>query len=201
MSDKPILFSAPMIRAILEGRKTQTRRIIKPQPELCHGCQSCEFRCDHFAAPVKQQWQKGDILWVRETWREALSETHECYAYRADNSYQCGKRSPHNCNAIWKPSIFMPKKACRLWLEVTGVRIEQLQGIGEEDAIAEGIEQLSSGYWAGGQHKTKDTPKHLPTPIEGFKDLWQSINGTDSWDLNPWCWVVEFKRVDANARA
>ena len=115
--EKPILFSSPMVRAILDAKKTQTRRIINPQPALCNGCQSCEFRCNHFLISPKPIWTAGDTLWVRETW--AQTNTQE-YIYAAD--YQSQQKM--GLVGPWKPSIHMPRVASRLTLEVVEVRIE-----------------------------------------------------------------------------
>jgi hypothetical protein len=202
LKEHPILFSGAMVRAILDGRKTQTRRIIKPQPEVCHGCQSCEFQGNHFASPIKQRWQKGDRLWVRETWREAVSDDCDCYAYKADLSYKCNPPCPElesklAINGGWKPSIFMPKDACRLRLEITDIRVEQLQSISEEDAIAEGIQSWKDGNFDRTVYKNyrKNEGEWLFLPYASFQSLWESINGVNSWNNNPWVWVIEFKQI------
>lgn len=179
--EKPILFSTEMVRAILEGRKSQTRRVIKPQPDgeikanipyEFYGTKTERIFTDTkaYLAPCSV----GDILWVRETWAK-----DDTYYYKADGS--CGSR----CGK-WKPSIHMPKEAARIWLEVTDVRVERLQEITEEDARAEGA---------------------LPTREERgynccrdeFITLWDSINSKRGygWDTNPWVWVIEFERIAA----
>lgn len=189
---KPILFSAPTIRAILRGQKTQTRRIIKPQPpsDAEGGFYPGNLKCAYGTV--------GDRLWVRETWREAISDTHKCFAYRADNTYKCGKKPPDGYVPKWKPSIFMPKEACRIFLQIEQIKIERLQDISEEDAIAEGIENthIYKGYryyrdyeCGGGDLK----------PLESFRSLWESINGKGSWDVNPWVWVIKFSQQNKDA--
>lgn len=224
---KPILFSTAMVQAILEGRKTQTRRVIKPQPDAWvstipykltdkkpHKNKSIWVEDDGSKyEPVESRYKKGDILWVRETWFPTRYDyidmlkrgiTH-FIKYKADGNYDpkidCVGRS-------WKPSIHMPKLVCRIFLEVTDVRVERLQDISEKDAKAEGIQfyfeemfqenryrdydkKLQAGY---GDHAV-DYPTWRD-PISSFKSLWQSINGEESWDANPWVWVYEFKQVE-----
>jgi hypothetical protein len=202
--EKPILFSTPMVQAIIKGTKTQTRRIIK-MPSWGVGWEY--FETDSKKAQVSSRngcvaeilcpyGSPASFLWIRETWRPALSETHECFAYKADGKYKCGKSAPldNYYKPTWKPSIHMPRKACRLLLEVSEINVERLQDISEEDAIAEGVEQthLYQGHpyyrdylRGGGDLK----------PIESFASFWQSINGADFWNLNPWVWVVKFEKL------
>ena len=217
MKEHPILFNSDMIRAIQEGRKTMTRRIIKPQPDddglwddtsfprslqstlkgwngSTETGQSKEWKCPY--------GQVGDILWVREL--------HYCYGYWKKNGIsKTGKQKwkfmadrlfceiryfdnpPNNIQKKtrsigWykRSSLFMPKEACRIWLEITGIRVERVQDISEGDAIAEGIDlNKCSGDW--------ESP-----PSWVFEELWKSINGEESWEANPWVWKVEFKKVD-----
>lgn len=236
MKERPILFSAPMVRAILEGTKTQTRRVVKLRPPnaigtfFCgagdwvwsfrKGADSSIFRCP-YGVP-------GDRLWVRETWAqvwdcpalpcceasESFHEDHRRVAYRSTEpnalkDYACSFDCDHDepgC-APWKPSIHMPRRASRITLEVTGVRVERLQDITEADAKAEGVEPYTQPH--GCIHPDQrvpgpgfdgarlgDQPHRLP-----FADLWESINGADSWAANPWVWVVEFKRLEAKSEA
>jgi len=176
MKERPILFSAPMVRAILDGSKTQTRRIVKSQSNIC-----CPFG------------KPGDRLWVRETFQGPLfdSDNSKCCVYRAD-----GGEAPEyvdaddNLRQGWKPSIFMPRWASRITLEITGVRVERLQDISASDCYAEGCfrpDQLKS---LGSEVTTRDNARGA------YRKLWESINGADSWDANPWVWVVEFKAID-----
>jgi uncharacterized protein YqfB (UPF0267 family) len=186
MKEHPILFSEPMVQAILAGRKTQTRRVMKPQPENrshvgSHGKSFPFVRTKK--GPVKCPYGEiGDRLWVRETWTNicpAISLrkekcSHRWLKYRAD----------HDHSGLWKPSIYMPRWASRIMLEITGVRVERLQDISEVDAQAEGIDLSDISELAGKEHRVM------------FRSLWRDINGSGFWDANPWVWVIEFKRVD-----
>lgn len=205
MVDRPILFSAPMVRAILAGQKTQTRRALRRQfalgalpvempkttPEgwVVNG-HSGVWWCDAEANPEEAvrcpYGMPGDRLWVRESHWFFQDEcdpvtgytppvmTVDDVEYRAD-----GESTRHG----WRPSIHMPRWASRITLVITGVRVERLQAIREADAMAEGAEPTlvppDGGSWPH---------------VEGFETLWKSINGAESWDANPWVWVVEFER-------
>lgn len=222
MKERPILFSGPMVRAVLQGRKTQTRRIMKPQPNL-------QFRpasrveiyqrkpgnwevkdrlsmdgfssLDAFNCPYGRP---GDLLWVRETWARDESGA---YLYRSDaiqddsgeigGSWVWEKHFP----GPWRPSIHMPRAASRILLEVVEVRVERLNEISEENAKAEGVEPIpwpesnhplypiygSKGDWGN--------ERYTLSPISSFKALWQTINGPESWNINPWVWVITFNRI------
>lgn len=198
ISERPILFSGAMVQAILDGRKQQTRRIIKPQPELCHGCQSCEFRCDHLLTPIKCPYGKvGDKLWCREAWRQldgdcaVQGEHRKAGAYSWKAEYRGDSWKMYR----WKSPIHMPRKACRLVLEVKDIRVERLQDISKEDAIAEGIEGQSERPGAFKSYKDYETGDFVLRARTSFRSLWISINGADSWESNLFVWVVEFKRV------
>ena len=198
---KPILFSTEMVQAILEGRKKQTRRIIKPQPSLGNGTWDIRNIHEYFDENGKfisvpklntenhksVKIKTGDILWVRESFaKPPIYAFGVKYIYKAGfNESICG----------WKPSIHMPKEAARIFLEVTNVRVEQLQDISEEDAIAEGIERVSIAPFV---HRFKNylCNNKFIGPKESFKTLWMKINGEDSWNANPWVWVYEFKVVE-----
>lgn len=220
MKERPILFSAPMVRAILDGRKTQTRRTVKIQHPLdlpnyyATGRTLCELENQPGAfmefrhtsqdevgftgSPAAfllrcPYGQTGDRLWVRETFR-LFDATDECGCYecpcgcpptgtpiyRADCDYGESK---------WRPSIYMPRWASRILLEITDVRVERLQDISEEDAASEGapceIGRLEATI-LGTQASYR----------KGFIRLWESINGEGSWIENPWVWVIEFKRIN-----
>ena len=215
MKERPILFSAPMVRAILENKKTQTRRIVKlPRWRdsfvmLDHGngwwpYQSddgetalCDDGCEHpYSSPYGQA---GDRLWVRETWMdlagtgiERITGDRSRYAYRVDTpagSY--GDETRKEYGLKWRPSIFMPRDASRILLEVVSVRIERLQGISESDAVAEGIiQQKTTGWFSVPGINGAGT-----TARAAYALLWNSINGAGAWDANPWIWVVEFKQI------
>ena len=205
IKERPILFSAPMVRAILDGRKTQTRRIVKPQPptgtvlSMLHGNRDPDgaamkyhamavgpeidapkfYRCP-FGLP-------GDRLWVRETWGyKAQFFTQDApgageVVYGADGE-------PEGCHGTaWRPSIHMPRNLCRITLEVTGVRVERLQDISVGDCICEGMQPTP---W----HDTPSEPRGK-SENDQFQDLWIKINGGESWDSDPWVWVIEFKRI------
>lgn len=182
MKERPILFSASMVRAILEGRKTQTRRVVKriPLEWLESG-----LHPDFVAFPengLSPYGQPGDRLWVRESWAyhpDFPESTHRAI-YRADPGVE-------NDVPRWRPSIHMPRWASRINLEVTGVRVERLQEISESDAKAEGCSVPEIIY--------PDEPKEHYSYAAAYKHLWESINGPGSWDANPWVWVVEFRRI------
>jgi hypothetical protein len=168
---RPILFSTPMLQAILEGRKTMTRRLVKdPIKQWAIDGEKNEQYMNRLSTQSPNQI--GDILWVRETFNTNWNNTG--FIYRADEQY------PAKNTNFWKPCLFMPKQACRIWLEVTNVRLERLQDISEMDAIAEGVIRLNED----------DIPTYL------FQKLWQSINGANSWEEDPWVWVYEFKQVE-----
>lgn len=204
MKTKPILFSTPMVRAIIDGLKTQTRRIIKPQPEITKD--GWKWKSSHMvigenALPSDEsplpftyqaKYQPGDILWVRETWN--YSDDLE-YPYLYKQKEQDELKAEFFKRMKWKPSIFMPKEACRLFLKVTDVRVERLQDISEDDAIAEGIEEVHPAPFLI-RYKNYLENGYLDSPIESFKTLWQSINGKESWKRNPWIWAYEFEKTE-----
>ena len=208
MTERPILFNDAMVRAILDGRKTQTRRVVKPQPSdaskwvavdhfgngefvpvlPCHG----RPHGIHAPAAISCPYgQTGDRLWVRESFMpaplEVVPETPEPtrwdIIYAADGG-QSVKLAPAGYNPTlynherWTPSIHMPRWASRITLEITGVRVERLRDISSADCWAEGI-----------QHSPDVDPYHE------FADLWSSVYGAESWAANPWVWVVEFRRL------
>lgn len=195
MTDRPILFKGPLVRAILEDRKTQTRRVMKPQ-EHC-----ARFELSEGWPEEGQCWMPtsnsgkvgifekyfhrcpygvpGDRLWVCETWR--IGASGNTVFYKADDgckavsifdTLQC---SPKWSSGIWIPSIFTKRWASRITLDVIEVRVERLQDITPEDAIAEGITKVGD-YWSGSAHPVKGTPKAMADPVAAFRDLWDSIN-------------------------
>lgn len=171
MADRPILFSAPMVKALLDGRKTQTRRILKPQP----------IGFDWYDLKCKPRFKVGDRLWVRETWNNAIGSSDEPY-FKATVAEDTDWTAEERANLVWRPSIFMPRWASRLTLTVTDVRVERLQDISEEDAIAEGVP-------AGLEHI------HGPG---GYRDIWETINGAGSWAANPWVVAITFDVLNQN---
>lgn len=208
MKDKPIIFSTPMVQAILDGRKTQTRMIVKEQPDHITGDmldQNRFYAADNgdFAGDPDREiispYQVGQKLWVRETW---------CYGkvipvdnpdgFIVEQCEKCDDFLPYEAmirenigieEVKWKPSIFMPKKYARIWLEVTNVRIEELQDITGSDCFSEGI-QLSGMVPASLTYQWNKAK-------EEFKNLWDSINKNHGygWNANPWVWVIEFKKI------
>lgn len=200
MKERPILFSAPMVRAILEGRKSQTRRVVKLQPRTradigYHGAGRPFIRNpnplrSNLACPYGEP---GDRLWVREAHRLTVCAcTEACRGpghvyYEADGSgYQRVA-----CEKL-RPGIHMHRWASRVTLEVTGVRVERLQDISEADAVAEGVESdFASPEYAAQYGALCGRQSRY-----GYAKLWTQINGRGSWDANPWVWVVEFKRIE-----
>ncbi len=198
--DIPILMSAPMVVALLENRKTQTRRIIKPQPQnsglprgsnteawLWHGGPAL-VRASYGAPYVHtdrhameramllvSRFQVGTKLWVRETFAEIPNDGGS-WVYRATDPDWATTEGWK-----WKPSIFMPRSASRLTLEITNVVVERLQDISEEDARAEGVRLNSTTHW---ETEARDA----------YRSLWNSINGAGSWDLNPYVYAVTFRK-------
>lgn len=177
MTDRPILFSAPMVRALLDGRKTQTRRILKPQPLMGYTPDVTASKGIRFA--------KGDRLYVRErVWLpEGTDNPHGHVTYHADHGDDRALK--------WRPGIHMPRWASRLTLTVTDVRIERLQEISEEDAIAEGSREPSLVPIIGACWSERDA----------YAKLWEHINGPGGWGANPWVvaltFTVEQRNIDA----
>ena len=186
---KPILFNTDMVQAILENRKTQTRRIVK-----LNGCKSFDVpsdwdkeAIDHWTGGKCPYGQVGDVLWVRETWKWDIFTGGYFALYRADYSTNFG--------AKWKPSIHMPFEACRLFLEITNIRVERLQEISENDAIKEGLIFLDYKGHSSYTHNRDTYPNGFGTATGCFSHLWQSVYGAESWQSKPWVWVIEFKRI------
>lgn len=183
VKERPILFSTPMVKAILEGRKTVTRRVIK-DPNIV-------WSIEGYGKP-------GDHLWVRETFTPAADYT-DC-GLACENGCVCPiwfyRADMADDNEIkWKPSIFMPRAACRLLLEIQSIQVERLQDITEDDAIREGIgffEIEGKRSW----RNYLDGTRYFLNPVDSFTSLWTSINGAESWNANPWVWRIEFKRTE-----
>lgn len=198
IKDHQIPFSAPMVMAILDGRKTMTRRILKNQPvmlpdfnhgglSICIGGSKYQVFCPSVTALSCPYGKVGDRLWVRENYRfssahdgikPSLVPVGDAVEYFADTTAR------HYLDGKQRPSIFMPRWASRITLEITGVRVERLRDISEDDAKAEGPQPSIVGA----------DLDHLRYRA-GFQTLWGSINGAGSWEANPWCWVISFKRV------
>ncbi len=217
MKQIPILFSTPMVQAILDGRKTQTRRLIKPQPngalhDVNMGYWS-EFPDNLKHAYIKCPYGKpGDVLWVRETYRHymELESEKRIVEYAADGAAEqlplCDGDGFHIFNkdgsekmVPWIPSIHMPKSACRIYLQITDIRVERLQDISEEDAKAEGVLYYgdeSGDYKDYTYNDVYGDDWGVTTAKKSFGTLWESINGPESWNANPWVWVISFERID-----
>lgn len=184
MSDKPIFFNGPMVRALLEGRKTQTRRIIKPQPYSVNdthwnrsGCVGGQIMLNEDFLASCPYGQTGGVLWVRENcqYGNQLEGCNETVLYAADYDREVSWR--------WKPSIHMHRWANRITLEIKDIRVERLQDINDEDAQAEAADRITPPDCSGDR-----VDFYRPA----FATLWEKINGPDSWKLNPWVWVVSF---------
>ncbi|CAM3593645.1 hypothetical protein BS639_22835 [Rouxiella silvae] len=218
MKERPIIFNAEMVNAILSSRKTQTRRIINPQPELTvssgfkwkgalfgAGSNDCETNRNfaHIKCPFGEI---GDRLWVRETWARCnIDQYSHDMAYRATTPDDWPK------GGRWRQSNHMPRWASRITLEITGMRVERLNSINENDALAEGLSEITKdgrlykygipdrdGY-PGNDNCGWPWHEWERYPISAYSKLWQSIYGAESWQANPWVWVLEFKRVDDEA--
>ena len=187
MKEHPIIFSGAMVRAILDGRKTQTRRVVKniDESDIIRRTPFAEsgYETTHGRSIVCPYGVPGDQLWVRETWAMSGYNRVEYRAFPADGT-------DFRCVMGWRPSIHMPRKYSRILLEVTGVRVERLQEITVEDALAEGISEHDI------QRISKRNRK-LPGDLLIFSNLWDSINAKRGygWDTNPFVWCVTFKRI------
>lgn len=211
MAIKPILFNTEIVRAIMDGRKSCTRRMVKPQPNEKHtyplgfvtdstekkdvGCFG--FGINEYSGSIqytKPQYHPGDILYVRETWGHPISlNSDKQYVFRADKIAESGFK---NDSHIWHPSIHMPKEAARIWLKVTNVRVERLQDITEDGAEAEGAID-NRGFI----HSPENEYDRIYTAREYFIKIWdRTIKKSDldiyGWDVNPWVWVIEFERCE-----
>ncbi|HBO6815976.1 TPA: hypothetical protein L4857_005820 [Pseudomonas aeruginosa] len=228
MKERPILFSGPMVRAILGGSKTVTRRALNAQSMklINYGAQvgECHYLPEDgkvhqnsagYYADFCPYGQPGDRLWVRETWG-VISNTwdesgnmvdwtpdrpatpirelpfgsgyysgHAIYAADGPMEWAGDDDGGGEPRSAWKPSIHMPRAISRILLEITAVRVERLQDITEDQAIAEGIDTHPMGFYGNG----------CITAGGAFLELWESINGDGSWAANPWVWVIEFRRV------
>lgn len=240
MKEHPILFSTPMVQAILEGRKTQTRRIVPERwldayyeyDEYCSAVMPSDVHCVRFYEKQyfmeKCKWQVGGLLWVREShfrfgqWRKnGLTKTGKQkwrfhpdkvfsspyapnFRYQDDPPANVQKNSQRVLGWYKRSSLFMPKEFARIWLEITNIKVERLQDISEEDAIAEGIQRLMASnaqlleygqLYKNYQSTLTGIFNDGLKPIGSFQSLWEKINGEESWNANPFVWVIEFKRI------
>jgi hypothetical protein len=218
--EHPILFSAPMVQAILEGRKTQTRRVLNLDKNPILNKRTSRYRYDgvdddgeHWfelldpkGKPTENYTSAGRCpfgaighrLWVRETFSKIGCigwpiDKFE-YAYRADFANGKWEGTHDMCFDKWKPSIFMPRAASRILLEITEVSMERLYEISEQDAINEGIDPVSTQMGTFYGNYGKEDIGHALNAKDSFRTLWQSINGVESWNENPFVWVIKFKR-------
>lgn len=186
----PILFSTEMVQAILAGRKTMTRRIVKMYATSdAHPLRQIpEWLKENKTCPYGQP---GDLLWVRETWSSGFIENTKPTGIRF-------KADDVNYNVKWKPSLFMKKEISRIWLQVTDITVERLQEISEEDAISEGVFVYEAGE-AYRDYKY-DKAGSFMTARGSFLSLWATINGDESLIANPWVWVVKFKVLSTTGK-
>lgn len=244
MKERGMIFNAEMVRAILDDRKTQTRRIVKNQREgACWGVKPAQSpryaghthdwwlptgTQPYAALPACPHGSIGDRIWVRETWGVVSHELDEdgriqpwtpdrpataihempfgngYYSghaiYAADGEFTWGDDDGYeDGRSCWKPSIHMPRAACRILLEITDVRVERLNSISQEDARAEGI--IDGGCLNCGEPEPCGCANPEPDATDAFAYLWQSIYGQENWNANPWVWVIEFKRIEGNSHA
>ena len=235
IKERGILFSPPMVRALLGGRKTQTRRAVKPKPTGTvngmpyWGDLGIKANLREYAHPPCPYGQPGDRLWVRERWRVAAWHEGEPILIEYEDGTHCEEsgsdadyygswyermmeQSADDCARAglkpdddgiynmnesgvvtrWRPSLFMPRWASRITLEITSVRVERVQGISEADALAEGVEQgWRDVQLVGGAQGVSRT-----TARQAYAALWDSINSKKHpWASNPWVWVIEFRKV------
>lgn len=214
MKERGMIFNGEMVRAILGGRKTQTRRIVKPQPDLTknsgfswngalYGAGSDDRETNRNFAHIKCPHGKpGDRIWVRETWAEAGAGAPDLKLYRANYPAHVPthyENVPPAEDVRWTPSIHMPRWASRILLEITDVRVERLNDISEEDARAEGI--IDGGCLNCGEPEPCGCANPEPDATDAFAYLWQSIYGQENWNANPWVWVIEFNRIEGDGHA
>jgi hypothetical protein len=214
VKERPILFSAPMVRALLDGTKAQTRRVVKPVRGYEHN-NVC--RPDMAAEPWDVWWhgkyetvgvmqacpygQPGDRLWVRETHRPIFGQTCGliCVDYQADPRERwerLGDAPDCLIKLKWRPSIHMRREYSRILLEIVSVHVERLQDISGADAKAEGVTPRPvRQITVFGASAAERADIHRRAAVDPYRELWQQINGAGSWDANPWVWVVEFKRA------
>lgn len=186
--ERPIIFNTEMVRAILSENKTQTRRIVKGNPkgifkhtQYINEVPFAFFMSDTVDHLIKQPYRVGDILYVRETFSKVEEDK---FIYKACENHD---------SMCWTPSIHMPKKAARIWLKVTSVKIERLKYISEGDAASEGVSKyFNSDFYVRYGYKND----WCASAYASFAYLWQSIYGEKSWNENPYVWVIKFERMN-----
>lgn len=201
MTDRPIIFSAPMVRALLDGRKSQTRRVLAPSADrlICRSCGvserefkanacRCETNCLAWTPCDVPKWRKGDRLWVRENWTACgtgvwtIADARTWIASDQKLYFAADEGNPTYLK--WWPSIHMPREFSRLTLAVTEVRVERLQDISEADAVAEG--------WPHAEADPTRIWIRDKTPEGWFRGLWEDLNGSEAWTANPWVAAISF---------
>ncbi|MEB6441337.1 hypothetical protein MXM21_06940 [Klebsiella variicola] len=210
MTERGMIFNAEMVRAILDGRKTQTRRPIKWKQtrftEIGEREDGSKWPWSEDAEHACDFWHPcpfgavGDRIWVRETWADAGASAPDLKLYRAnypEHVPSIYENVPPAKEIRWTPSIHMPRTASRILLEIADVRVERLTAISEEDARAEGI--IDGGCLNCGEPEPCGCANPEPDATDAFAYLWQSIYGQESWNANPWVWVIEFERVEGGA--
>ncbi|HFT4305639.1 TPA: hypothetical protein ACHT7L_003941 [Klebsiella quasipneumoniae] len=237
MKERGMIFNGEMVRAILDGRKTQTRREVKLNLDIACLATTYDWAtslaANHYQGLTEEQIQQkaeplrgvihpvildngqmvsiicphgkpGDRIWVRETFCPVDDTQYggeKWVDYRATPRYEASHPAgwdcaPNDAEALkWRPSIHMPRWASRILLEITNVRVERLNAISQEDAQAEGMELTG---WRP-TYSDPDSGGEVMTPYDNFAELWSSIYGDESWQANPWVWVIEFKRVEGGA--
>ncbi|HBW7597291.1 hypothetical protein [Klebsiella pneumoniae] len=237
MTERGMIFNAEMVRDILDGRKTQTRREVKLNLDIARLATTYDWAtslaANHYQDLTEEQIQQkaeslrgvihpvilgneqmvsiicphgkpGDRIWVRETFCPVDDTQYggeKWVDYRATPKFEASHPAgwdcaPNDAEALkWRPSIHMPRWASRILLEITGVRVERLNSISQEDAQAEGLELTG---WRP-TYSDPDSGGEVMTPYDNFAQLWESIYGEESWKANPWVWVIEFKRVEGGA--
>lgn len=211
---KPVLFNTDMVKAILDGRKSCTRRIVKPQPQFRNNETGTFVLCDDgsfqlkvdgyntiYDYPVTPRYYKNDILYVRETWR--ISKCEMCENPTESYQYLASVDPRYKDVLKWKPSIHMPKEAARIFLRVTNVRLERLQDMSEQEALSEGIyfddKSFVNGFTCCKEHEEGvvwDTAVNCFRWYVWNKTLKKSELDLYGWDANPWVWVYEFERIE-----
>ncbi|EPT9155852.1 hypothetical protein ACVTLD_000582 [Klebsiella pneumoniae] len=242
MKERGMIFNGEMVRAILDGRKTQTRRIVKGTDGAVKFCKEWDINGEEIFVVLGEKDHTGmnpvlgaiscpfgavgDRIWVRETWGVVSHELDEdgriqpwtpdrpatvihempfgngYYSghaiYAADGDFTWGDDDGYeDGRSCWKPSIHMPRAASRILLEITDVRVERLNAISEEDARAEGI--IDGGCLNCGEPEPCGCANPEPDATDAFAYLWQSIYGQESWNANPWVWVISFERIEGGA--
>ncbi|HCF8514850.1 TPA: hypothetical protein NIV60_003766 [Klebsiella pneumoniae] len=225
MTERGMIFNGEMVRALLDGRKTQTRRIVKGTDSAVKFCKEWNINGEEVFVVLGEKDHTGmnpvlgaiscpfgavgNRIWVRETFQGPLFNYEQMDEYLEDSSkfekpefcqYAAdgGHRPEYqdaddNLRHGWRPSIHMPRWASRILLEITDVRVERLNAINEHDAQAEGVAKLRGGFW---KHYQPGWTQHQLSARGSFVTLWKSIYGDESWNSNPWVWVIKFNRIE-----